>query len=113
MDCPQVADKNESQDLLGQIDREEEKELKIPAMNAPVLKNQGQAMSMRPKTVGSNSLVFNSNLGKKDNKSNNKLSGQAELLRNKVNDFNGEEKLSPAESACKLQLPLIIQQLRI
>lgn len=32
-------------------------------------------MSMRPKTVGSNALVFNSNIGKKDIKSNNKLSG--------------------------------------
>jgi hypothetical protein len=56
---------------------------------------------MRPKTVGSNGLVFNSNLGKKDNKANNKLSGQVDSLRNKVNDFNAEEKLSPAESACK------------
>lgn len=56
-------------------------------------------MSMRPKTVGSSSIVFNTNLGKKDNKANNKLSGQADLLRNKVNDFNDDQKLSPAESA--------------
>ena len=59
-------------------------------------------MSMRPKTVGSSSIVFNTNLGKKDNKANNKLSGQADLIRNKVNDFNDDQKLSPAESACKL-----------
>lgn len=94
--------------MLRQIDREEEKELKIPAMNAPQLKNQGQAMSMRPKTVGSSSLVFNSNLGKKDSKANNKLSVQPDSLRSKVNDFNAEEKLSPAESACKLRTVLNI-----
>ena len=63
-------------------------------------------MSMRPKTVGSSSLVFNSNLGKKDSKANNKLSVQPDSLRSKVNDFNAEEKLSPAESACKLRTVL-------
>ena len=33
------AAKNDDEDMPGQIDREEEKELRIPAMNAPQLKN--------------------------------------------------------------------------
>jgi hypothetical protein len=46
---------------MGQIEREEEKELKIPAMGSSSGRNViGQAMSMRPKTVSTGELQFQS-----------------------------------------------------
>ena len=44
---------------MNQIDKEEEKQLKIPPMTSST-QNKPQAMSMRPRTVGTGStLAFN------------------------------------------------------